>query len=507
MIGDKMPESDNKEKPNADTSTVIDLTGSHTGNFLLGSQIIRAKISAESREWVARCVERIDFEDYSTIRRSLTFDLRIDRLLEAPVSKDSIYLPLMRLSALHHNHTMIEVTNELGSPLPRLTRTDERSLVGAGLRAHAASILFDSAVSITSIDETVSDALTEIADHELPPESMQNLGTQGARLALDTAFMDSLREAFETFYLVVIISRKPHRRVLHVHYKEQVKHNPEKPSVIQGNTGRQDAERLILAGANIEKGFVPFCKYYANQFIGAKGLQYAIDAAPRLAECESYHLEIYAPYDVRIIGTTLVLTGKKAQSFYCDDDRSSSTAHIHVSQRHAFYEATVFTRLIPVTTGTVRTTWLSACFIELIMLFAVVCIWFFPTWLTSLEPSSATAILLFSPAVLATALAKGSSHSLTTKLLFKTRFSVLASCLGLLFVAVSVSFNLQKSSQDDVALALKLIWASGWIITTAAWFSVSLTRHQIIKDLKRDESLSRHDPISRRTMEAPGNNI
>lgn len=99
----------------------------------LGAQLIR--LLWESSWWIKRRIEQITFDDEETIRRRTSLDISFDGYLP----EDS-YLPILGARALlpislqpRRPSREVTVSTAGHEPLPHLNRTEERSLIGAGL--------------------------------------------------------------------------------------------------------------------------------------------------------------------------------------------------------------------------------------------------------------------------------------------------------------------------------------------------------------------------------------
>lgn len=129
--------------------------------------------------------------------------------------------------------------------------------------------------------------------------------------------------------------------------------------------------------------------------------------------------------------------------------------------------------LLPINTGVPRLSAASSSFIALLLVFCSGYAWgTTPLMLEQLESDAMAAVLLLVPGALAAASTYRSKHSLTTRLLFDTRLTVVISTVMLLVVSLSLTLRFEK-------FPLALTWSGG-----AAFIAVTCALRLIIQHLR-----------------------
>ncbi|WP_159808168.1 hypothetical protein [Cellulomonas citrea] len=434
---------------------------------LAGLRLLALRSDSNSRAWVARCVDRITFEDYAIYRRELTLDLRLSGLrFPLPEVGGLWALPIAKLPVGHH--TTIRAVDESGSDLPRLTFHEERRLVLGGILGLADTVLARGTGSENILDNAVQRCLDGIVAHRILPEKLKDTGSQGTLLWEDRAFRLALCDSYDHFYLVVTVEGRLSRRVVRLNYSDELIYGkPDPAEILSKNASNPRALRDCLrqAGSPLANDLSGRIVARLESATGARGAPFSVDVGGRVVESESYHLEIVAPYDLRVIGACLLMVYKRDDSaaIMRDDDSSHATAHMHTRERRGVAYARAYARFIPVQTGTIRTSILSSSFILLVLTIGAFLASVKPGYLVNADASSATAVLLLAPGVLAAALARRSPHMMTTKLLFGPRFSVIAICILLFGAACSIAVHLGQSEP----IALRNVWCGAALAAAA----------------------------------------
>jgi hypothetical protein len=421
----------------------------------VGETLLRLTQPGNWYRWLLRRVDSISFPEYHAARRRVEVHVDLDGLGEARESltvENVLLLPLGRLD--REVHTSVLLLDESGALVPRLTRNEERALVLAGLQRAASQALR------APLDESTLEVITRVATADLgrrPRSSYSGVPlpwdhgpevlrysipeTQRARLAANDGFRLLLNQVHETYFFIAPLdAASSPRRVLRYEYTED-------PQFVHPSEYRR---RL------------------AELFMPQPGVDFSCPAQ-MAGECDSYHFEVSAPYDLVLCdGGLLTRVEDEAgdESYYLttDDDASRTSSHIYASFEEVVLSGEFVATLRPYGGGGLVRSAAITSLLPLVFLLggltAAALHLDHRGWTTDVDPSSSTATILLVPGILPALLASRSRHSLTTKLTFGTRVTMLLSALLLVPAATSVALGFRRA---PFILLWSLLAAGGFL--------------------------------------------
>lgn len=363
-------------------------------------------LSEQFHQWIPRREERIQFINHAMYRRTVRVDIDLSNYYDAvsvaynlELLDGQLVVPVAILSRTQH--TSIEVTDEAGNLLPRMTQDEERLLVYAGLLQAAEDALQEQG---QKIEPATRDLIHQIV-HQ-PPETDHKPNSQLTILRSHNLFGVMLQNAANSHLLLVALDpQKGRRRIISFSYLEPMSQAPS-----ENGDKRLSGEFLFSTDV------------YSS------------------GDCRSYHLELSAPPALRVLDARLTVDRKGGPAagrlVATDDDRLVTHAHVHLSGVPQYSYGEFECRLALFDTGLVRTALASSVF-SLVTIAAVAAL----VWLEGpiglgkgLDTDAGTALFLLVPALAGPLFASSSNHGLTTWLQLPTRLWMLISG-GASFVA------------------------------------------------------------------------
>lgn len=389
-------------------------------------------------QWVKRRVETVDFVDEATIRRSVRVDLDLSEHLADKVRVDWKGLLLVPIAALRRRPHATFVVDEQDAMLPRLNKFEERELCYAAMHGWAeqtasrADVLLPPGFA-AQLRKVVFDTHTRRTAQDLLGQD--NDGCRTLAHADNGAFRAALEDLTENFYLLVPLRvDSAARRVLRYCYFETLK---------------PDTRDL-----NLWRRFLGW--------VQLTDTRYVIDV-PSAGDCESFHFEVNAPWDLTFATAEITVTRGGRQVApdppQPDGDWHPGKAHIFLTIGEAISkgEATVVMRPMP--TGVVRASYLSVLLISAVLLAGTALLLLDRVGVASTDfhtsPASLT-LLLMLPVAAAAYLSRPAEHRLTAKLLFNVRISVVVAAVMPFLVAATLGLGWSDSS---------MLWV--WPLATA----------------------------------------
>ena len=412
--------------------------------------------------WVKRRVETIEFVDEATIRRDVRVDLDLSDHLADDVRVAWKGMLLVPIAALKRQPHATFVVDEQSTMLPRINKWDERQLCFAAMLGWAEELTSRKGLrlpptfagglqTIISTEHSRAAAATFLSGDD--PQSRL------LRESENGAFRTALEDLTENFYLLAPLSTSSDAlRVLRYCYTETLQTKNE-------SSGRARA---------------------LWDFVLLTDSQYEI-AVPSVGDCQSYHLEVHAPWDLTFMKAEIVVRrgGRHVEPERQPvDDWHPSRAHIFVAIGDAVSEGTATIQMRPMPTGLVRSTFLSAAFSATILLGCTAVLFSQRFGWTSGDlrgdPSALTLVLLI-PGVVTAYLSTPAKHRLTSRILFNVRLSAVIAALMAFVVAATVALDWEPSSQLWVVPLATLV-ALAFAVRLAAQY---LRASRGMKDLRR----------------------
>jgi hypothetical protein len=411
--------------------------------------------------WLTRRIEYVRFLDETSYETRVSVHLRIQGAWQDPQFAAALYprwdgyllLPIARLRK--RDSINIELFDEQGAALPRLTKEEEREFLVAAITRLAEQTLGRAPDAQTvKVVEDVARSTTDFSTFTGSP------APELITLAADPVFRSLVEELSESFLLIASVhadAGQPRRRVLGYRYRKALP----LPSSSSPFLRRQVAalSRLWHRGPELD---LPL-------------------EVPAAGDCASYHLEIEAPEYLRVESELRVSFGAGRSDVILDDDPSPSSAHMYLSTDRVVQKAVSEVKVTPQARGFVVTAFWSSAFIAASLVFGAVFVNRHrddpqpgePGYAEALNVEAATTLLLLLPAVLATALAVPVRHDITDRLLRTTRVSVVMASLALYVAAAGLALD------ADGWLAVG-IWVSAACVAGLCWLllAVQLKRVQ-----------------------------
>ena len=434
-------------------------------------------------DWVMRRSEAVELVNHAVAVRSVSVDLDLAGLptsgSQGPRLLDG-YLPLPIALLDADGHTTIDVRDETGGRLPRLNRVEERHLLTVGL-LHFARSTARRAGHSPFLDEEVIKAIDTIVNDRVwvaGARALQNPELeQGKALLADEAFKAAAEQVAESHFLVALINpEEGRRRVLNYTATEQInttkrserrrlerKQSPNAGAHRQIASENKTAAEVDTASKQVgssdeqagdgDKESVSWWRSLWRRFsarfldIGEEDIRFF---TPGAGDCVTYHFDLQAPYDLDVCDTRFAARARPPDTNVIRAwDQSGLTTHAHIfvtiKNRITSGDVTTTLRLLP--TSVVRSSVISSLFTlaSVATGFGLILSRSDHSLAHVIDTSSAVAILLLVPGIVAGALATPSRHSMTTKLLFPTRLTLWASGVASYLVGVAVAAKLKGS--------------------------------------------------------------
>lgn len=403
----------------------------HTGETRLiaqaGINILRLGQQGTTPPFLARRNETAEFLDSTSARRSVECHLWLSGFSgqEAwPLIAGELYVPLARLHREDGTHTTFKVVDESGAKLPRLSKSEERDLVLAGVVQVASEVL-----GHWPDDKTIALLGTIIYGHchHNSLGLQQNPDCRG--LASSEEFMAVLIEAYSRFYLIVPLAPGSDyaRRVITYTYDEQPTLDPKR-------------------GTWVADIFWP------------RPIVIADFEVPAVADTRSFHFELTAPDDVAIpagCGTLEIERPVRhgGPTTVVDNDRSDRRAHFYYDGGGPVSKSVIHAPLRLADTGitlAMRAVTLAA---SILMAITAGLAWFGHDEVFDLDGIEAwVTVLLVAPALVTAVIAIRSGHGLTSQMSRDSRLTAALPAFGLFIGAVALAARLDIDALRSVLL-------------------------------------------------------
>jgi hypothetical protein len=397
-----------------------------------GSRILQLALGTDRSRILTRRIDTVECVDASTIRRRVECHINLTSLTSvlgttrqppaesaaSPIvgdaEVDSYYLPLTRqvrpvADTEVKQNTTFTVVDENGSPLPRLTKSEERELVLSGVLMLAQNVL-----GRPTLRRTRGLLTNLVTGDYVTPGLLEKMLDPPDRELLDHAeFMAVAKEAYERYFMIVVLpSDGLRRRVLSYSYDQQ-------PT----REAHPLLTRFIL---RLKRGVLP----RTGEVLDV--------AAPSVADCLSYHLEFIAPDDLAIPADDTVMAIEKENEnplSVVDDDPSTRRAHFYYEGAHRSDKVAVRVRLMLAKTGLSYSMDAAAIVACLLLIHIVTLSWWGPDD-AFIDVEAWVTILLAAPAVATAIIAIRSVHRMTSRLSRDKRITVALPAFTLFCAAV-----------------------------------------------------------------------
>lgn len=413
----------------ADRAEVTDANQLVTGQYLLS---LRAH--GRGLDWATRRFDTIQFPDWAHQRRVTRLEVDLANMLADeetyPRWNGALLLPVMALRRF--THRTIEIHDEAGAQVVKLSGAHERRLLTLGLLALAQNVLgADLPTPLVALfgDIVLGRRSITFADYDGPYRAIRQ-----ALTACDE-FMSLLRDVADVADLVAVLpTPSATRRSLTTTVVAE-------PRYVGRSSGMQRLVRLIA----------PQPGQFLIYPIGVRDL-----------DARSFHIEVNAPYDLEIpvaalfvYYTARAVIAQKPDETLVSDSPDRTSAHVHrAGSERVVDRAEMIVELVPCPTGVMRSSFVSVNMISLILALGAGYISVTtPTHLHAVDRASTVSLLLLAPAILAVVLVTPSRHSLTTRYLLGARVTVVLSCVLLFVGAVTVALELAASEAIWIASA------------------------------------------------------
>jgi hypothetical protein len=399
----------------------------------VGVNVLRLARERTRPEYLTRRIETAEFVDATTARRSVECHLRLEpfrNVARWPLVAGQLYIPLARLRRNNGSDINFDVTDEAGSVVPTLTRSEERDVVLAGVLQSARQ-----ALGSEPKDSTTAVIGYIVFGFDDPDVFERYCHGDDVALVGDTSFQAVLLEAHELAYLIAPLAPGPDygRRVISYSYDDQ-------PQL-------QSRERKWL-----------------SRLTQPRPVIVADFDVPAVGDCGSYHFELLAPPDLAIpLGCgQLHITkafSKGPEPPIVEDDRSERRAHFFYDRGGPVERARARAPLQLASTGILFS--MRAAIVAAAMLVATA------TTLAWLRPERAfndnnidswVTVLLAGPAVVTAIIAIRSGHGLTSRMSRDSRLTAAIPAFALYCCAVAVA------TQPPV-FVLRTVWGIGLAAT------------------------------------------
>jgi hypothetical protein len=393
------------------------------GSFVVGQMAALDRL-------VARRFETVEVLDATAARRTVEIHLRLPHDRAAwPTLQGEHLVALARLRRYDEDgftsHTTIDVRDERGAVVPRITRREERDLVLRGVLRYAEAVLGRAADPMTAA------AARMVVVGNAPP-TIVAASPDGEDLFEDPDFELLVREVSRHYLLLAPVpTTSPARRVFEFEYEEM----PDVQPLVHGL-----GSRILKARPGIAATF---------ETNGA-------------GDCESFHVEVLAPPDLVIppgssrLRLESISQGRRTTFVHFDDDRTDRRAHALATGVRALSKGAFHVRFLVQETGQVLALRAATLVAGGLVLMAALAVWFVPPHrLDEIDRSAVTTLLLLTPAVVTTALAVRSRHGLASRMSYGMRITAVAPTLALFGGALALT-----AKPIHLALA-RLVWSLG----------------------------------------------
>jgi hypothetical protein len=456
---------------------------------------------AQARDWAARRVETVDFNDDTTVVRKASVDFRLPDYTphQAESGGRTIYLVPLTWIKKGRRLKKFDIRAEDGKAIS-LIRTGHRDdLLIRGLIALGETVVFGEQAVDPRLDRDLEvDLATIVVGSPRDAEAIMSRleaaqpGTQRYRLMHDEALPDNRsvfsvllrRLRYNTIMIVRVDDDVDRQRIIKYCYEEPFGfgHHELRRDDLQEELDELEGEELGQRRRRRKK-LTP--RQRAEEYLGWRPVRTDF-SAPAVQDAASYHLEVVAPPGVDITGAVL-LAGRarddKAQVRQDLQPGGVSRVHLLLREREvppgAEGKAQVWLRPSP---HEFLQALLAAVLIAVVLLLGAA--WVGMSY-SKLAPATATrqitaqgtvssgqgdeqgntaaTLLLVLPAVLATLLVRPTEHAMASKLLQKARMQVILSC-AIAYVAAA-TFVVASPNRG-----LRLWWVG---FAVAAWLLVA----------------------------------
>ena len=389
-------------------------------------------LALRSPLWIRRKLEQVEFLDSSTVRRTMRLDIDLaglDGWRDEQGERDLDLWPqwrgglLVPLAILPRNfYTPIEIYSSSGELMPRLTKPEERGFVEKGLLDLASQ-------RVPGPPSAVLERLTHDIVHEAPHRNIEEyLGSRSAgNVFLDGDGLFDAAAILNTQYLLL--------------------------TLIPDGIDRQVVTYSVIArleGGNADKQWIRrLTQTAAEALVPKPSITVQIELGDTPSGSESYHIQATNPYDLVFTDSRLEFKRPRREGLNqeFDLDRLPNLGHVHLSGSRRVTECKYIATLCHVSTGLIRSAPLSTLLTTVILTAGSVWVTKLPTHDTGkADTQVGAAILLIIPALIGTLLAAPKSHTLTARVLFKTRVMLFTTSLAPIFPATAVALRCQGTA-------------------------------------------------------------
>lgn len=400
--------------------------------------------------WISRRREAVEILDETQLRRQITVDFRLppslpNGLIPEEISGRGHCAPILVLPKKPSNLMSFDLLDSTGRSLPLATRRENAAISAATIVAMAETVLQ------TKPDPELTKRLVEIAESEalggeqqvqalMSSEDARFDDGQLNRLASDQRFRWWLYTVSHSSLIMVPAPQLGERSIVKLAYREPILSElPWKTSL----------------------GWKPYSVHIHSSFIGGR----------------SFHFEAHSPHGLRIDGSTLV-SGPKVVK----DQGTLRRTHLYVPDATEGKAATAVLSLRVAGSGFVRHAWAASL---LVCIAIAACLHWAENIVTN--ASSAPALLLVLPGLIATYLGRPDEHGLTQRLLILNRRILMASALVAYATAARVALAGPPPEKPDVPAAADSLQCFLWV---ALAISALATAILIIARLRSDHFLA-----------------
>lgn len=413
---------------------------------VVGGNTIR--LALRSPRWVQRKLDNIEFLDNYTARRTIRLDIdlaQLDHWCDEEGQRDSKHWPLWRggllvpLAILPRNfYTPVEIMSATGELMPRLTKGEERNFAKLGLLDLAAKVI------------TPTARLEEMAQHLVCGKPLQDLqgyldeqGEEGKNIKNEESLLTAAAVLNTQYLLLTLIPEKPERQVL-----------------IYSMVARLDNE------TDGKPWFQKLTHSTGGWLVPRPSITVQIGLGDTPSGSDSYHVQASNPLDLVFTESRLTysrLSGMRSEEHEgLDRDKLPNIGHVHLSGSRRVTDCTYHATLCHIPAGLVRSAPASTLLTAGLLTAGSVWLWREPAHnMSEVDTQVGAAVLLIIPALIGMLLVAPQSHTLTSRVLFRSRFLLLATSLTPAAPAVAVALKWQGAFQMGT-----------WVCSTAiAWLA------------------------------------
>jgi hypothetical protein len=398
------------------------------GDAAIGGNAIR--LALRSPLWVQRKLENIEFLDSFTARRTVRLDIDLaclDGWRDSSGQRDLDRWPLWRggilvpLAILPRSfYTPVEISNATGELMPRLTKSEERNFAREGLLELAAQV-----APLTPRMERITERLVI----EEPVEDLQGYldaqGDEGRIFKNDDSLLTAAAVLNTQYLLLTLIPGEVDRQVLTYSMIARLDNDTD------GKSRPQKLTHLVT-----------------ECLVPKPSLTVKIGLGDTPSGSDSYHVQASNPYDLVFTDSRLTyrrLNGTAPMEFTeLDRDRLPNLGHVHLSGSRRVTDCSYHATLCHIPTGLVRSAPLSTLLTAGLLTAGTAWLWRVPAHDTSsVDAQVGAAVLLIVPALMGMLLVTPKYHTLTARVLFRSRFLLMATSLAPTVPAAAVALKWQ----------------------------------------------------------------